>query len=843
LKGRFAVTVQPGARATIFAIGNAHIDPVWVWDWREGMREVLATFTAAADRLDSSHDVVFTASSAAYYAWVEEVDPELFARVKAHVRGARWFVVGGEWVEPDCNLPSGEAVCRHLLYSQRYLQKTFGAAAEVGYNIDSFGHAASLPQLFTKAGLRSYVMMRPQQHEKDIPASLFVWQGIDGTGIPTYRIPFAYTTSLHGDQSEAEVIRERALTLIKMAEAEDQPLMLFFGVGDHGGGPTTAAVEEIRSLRTETDGAVAFSSPAEYFKVALEGRSGPLGVVEGDLHMHAVGCYSVVSWMKELNARAERALVEAERMAAMASLVSGRPLKVNADLARAWERVLFNQFHDSLGGTCTAEAHEGLRELYGYALAVADEITAQASQAVSARVDTWVPGASTADRYRSLRPYVEHYPVPVVVFNPLSWDATAAVAMPHEAAAITDDGDQPVTMQRIASGEGTRYASHALARVELPASGYRVFWLHDARSGDAAGPASAPPAGGLTASATGLSNERLAVAIHATSGAITLRDNQGREWFAAEGLRPVVLADPSDTWSHGVVRYEGEEEACEFLGAEAVETGPVRATVRLTYRWGESSVHQDVYLYAGDDALGVRLLVNWAEHARLLKVVIPVAGAEGRGTVSVPYGAISRPSDGREEVMQRWIDVTTPEGGLTCASDSTYGYDLADGRLRLTVLRSPRWADHGAAWAHDRGLESSYTDQGVHRVSLLFVPHRGDWSSGASAPRRAEEHCTSFPVVTETWHHGVLPRAERFVEATPATVMVPVVKRAEDGTGWVVRIVEAAGRGATVRLSIKRLHREWQGELGPFEVKTLIFPDDAVSEPGEVDIPELRALT
>ena len=99
------MTGQAGRGATIFAIGNAHIDPVWVWDWREGMREVLATFTAAADRLDGSDDVVFTASSAAYYAWVQEVDPELFERVKAHVSSGRWVVVGGEWVEPDCNFP------------------------------------------------------------------------------------------------------------------------------------------------------------------------------------------------------------------------------------------------------------------------------------------------------------------------------------------------------------------------------------------------------------------------------------------------------------------------------------------------------------------------------------------------------------------------------------------------------------------------------------------------------------------------------------------------------------------------------------------------------------------
>src|ERR1700728_2512216 len=131
------------AAPRVVAIPNAHIDPVWIWDWREGMREVVATFTAAADRLDTCDDLVFTASSAAYYAWVESIDAVLFERIKEHVRAGRWLVVGGEWVEPDCNLPSGESVCRQLLYSQRYLRKTFGHIASIGYNIDSFGHAAS----------------------------------------------------------------------------------------------------------------------------------------------------------------------------------------------------------------------------------------------------------------------------------------------------------------------------------------------------------------------------------------------------------------------------------------------------------------------------------------------------------------------------------------------------------------------------------------------------------------------------------------------------------------------------------------------------------------------------
>ena len=417
----------------------------------------------------------FTASSAAYYAWVEQMDPLLFERVKTHVSTGRWCVVGGEWVEPDCNLPSGEAVCRQLLYSQRYFKKTFGIAATVGYNVDSFGHAGSLPQLLKKAGLRGYVMMRPQQHERDIPVSLFNWRGIDGTELPTYRIPVSYTTGPSADHTEAEVVRERARTLLERAGSEKRPLMFFFGVGDHGGGPTRAAIQELRELEAADPGALVLSTPAQYFDVALGAGSMPLETVEGDLHMCAVGCYSVVGWMKAFNTQAERALVEAEQMAALAELATGRPMNVNEELSSAWARVLFNQFHDSLGGTCTAEVHDQLREFYGYALAIADDVATRATQLTSTNIDTWVEEAARADRFRSAKPYVGHYPVPVVVFNPLSWDVQVPVLLPHEASAVTDDSGQPVPVQPVPSGEGTRYATRLLALVALPARGYRLF--------------------------------------------------------------------------------------------------------------------------------------------------------------------------------------------------------------------------------------------------------------------------------------------------------------------------------------------------------------------------------
>ena len=254
--------VTPSSVAKVYAIPNAHIDPVWIWGWQEGMREVVATFQAAAERLEENPDLYFAASSAAYYAWVDELDPGLFERIRGHVASGRWELVGAEWVEPDCNLPSGESVCRHLLYGQRYFSYAFGQTASVAYNVDSFGHAASLPQLFQKGGLHAYVMMRPQEHEHSLPASLFRWEGVDGTSIFTFRINTGYTTGFFRHdgvdpsvEDERDLLARRSAEHFALAEAEHTPVMMFVGVGDHGGahpiGDPAAALHVCRVRRRD----------------------------------------------------------------------------------------------------------------------------------------------------------------------------------------------------------------------------------------------------------------------------------------------------------------------------------------------------------------------------------------------------------------------------------------------------------------------------------------------------------------------------------------------------------------------------------------------------------------
>ena len=197
---------------TLYMIGNAHIDPVWLWSWQEGFHEVKATFRSALDRMNEYDDFTFVASSAAFYEWIEQNDPEMFKEIQERVDQGRWQIVGGWWLEPDCNIPGGESFVRQALYGQSYFQSKFNTIARLAYNVDSFGHNGMLPQILKKSGLDYYVFMRPMPHEKELPARLFWWESEDGSRVLAFRLPFSYATwheDLESHVAECAAVRRR----------------------------------------------------------------------------------------------------------------------------------------------------------------------------------------------------------------------------------------------------------------------------------------------------------------------------------------------------------------------------------------------------------------------------------------------------------------------------------------------------------------------------------------------------------------------------------------------------------------------------------------------------------
>ena len=153
---------QLGNKKVIHIIGYSHIDAAWLWPWRDGSDTVLTTFRSALNRINETPGFCYSHSSSAHYRWVERADPEMLSEIKQRIREGRWEVVGGWPVEPDCNIPSTESFVRHALYGKAYCQSALGAEVKIGFNPDSFGHAAGLPTILKRAGYGYYVFMRPR---------------------------------------------------------------------------------------------------------------------------------------------------------------------------------------------------------------------------------------------------------------------------------------------------------------------------------------------------------------------------------------------------------------------------------------------------------------------------------------------------------------------------------------------------------------------------------------------------------------------------------------------------------------------------------------------------------
>jgi alpha-mannosidase len=337
-----------------------------------------------------------------------------------------------------------------------------------------------------------------------------------------------------------------------------------------------------------------------------------------------------------------------------------------------------------------------------------------------------------------------------------------------------------------------------------------------------------------------IENDCLELAIDSSSGLVCrlLDKRTARQWIGNEGVRPWVIDDASDTWSHGIERYDAEERPWSCEGVEITERGPVRATVRSRFVFKSSTLTQEITLYRGQPFAEIKVDLEWHERHRLLKLAIPLALADPVCAAGAPYGFAERSVTGHEEPMVRWVDVSERSGGgVTCTSNATYGYDVLGGVLRLTLVRSPRVADHGRGWGADDPIGYPFLDQGAHSFSIRLHPHEGTWRD--SAVKNAEEHLLIPPLVLDTWHRGPLAPTGSALEVTEGSVIVGAAKRAESAPGTVFRVWEVSGRPTNVVLIFEGRPERWESQMSPHELCSVFVPDNATAPVRVIDLCEL----
>ena len=783
-RSRLAPVSQFVKRFTIYLDANAHIDAAWLWRSKETIMVCRNTFSSVMNMMAARPEFTYTQSSAAYYDWVARLYPDLFAQIRQRVKDGRWEVIGGMWVEPDCNLPSGESWSRQLLYAKKYFRDSLGVDVKVGWNPDSFGYNLNMPAFYANAGINAFITQKIGWNETNVfPYRAFWWESPDGSKILSY-FPFDYVNTIDNPMQLADWMRQFE------ANTGFTKMLILFGIGDHGGGPSLEMLDRIDHLRTlDLFPAIEEGTAGHYLDWLRSNDLTDLPVWKNELYLeYHQGTFTTQAAMKKFNRSNETLLTNAEKMSSFATL-AGRPYN-GAALQDAWRNVMFNQFHDILPGS-------GIREVY---------IDASATHREAQEIGRHELGGALARIAAAANTSSFRHGIPFTVFNSLAWTRTdiATLRLPEgdeKAYAVFDARGQEVPSQAV---QTSRYERQVMfIAKDVPACGYTTYELRPREAAHGEGP---------SASAHGLENALFRVALDTATGWVSsITDKRtGREILAGEGNRLQLLEDLPKEWDAWNIGLTGREFPTAFRGAEVVERGPVRAVVRLrrdylkpgvkkdfpTEDFPSSFFTQDVILYNGLDRIDFAVSADWWEDHTMVKLAFPLAYADTVATYEAPYGTIRRSTQMRNSIEQaqvevpasRWADVSADEEGVSLINSAKYGYDIKGNTMRLSLLRSPKWPDPTA-------------DRGKHEITYALYPHAGRWQSAATV-RRGYEFNTPLLAMLAEPHKGTLPASRSFLSIAPSNLVLTSVKKAEGDNAWVLQWYDALGEASTAVVTL-----------------------------------------
>lgn len=797
------------SRLTFHLIANAHLDPVWLWDWRDGMTEGIITCRTMLDLMDEDPDFTFIRGEAAIYRHIEQHDPQTLARIARRVAEGRWDVVGGTWIQPDTNLPATETFVRHYHTGQRYFASRFGRPVRVAWAADSFGHAAGLPDIMVGAGISNFAFTRPEANVLPLALPAFWWEGCGGNRVLAYR-PLA---GWYG--SEREEVTPKLDRLL--AVAATQPLTqvgFFYGLGDHGGGASRRHLAEIRAWAARHPEVDVVHSGLHRLFAALRSEVAQqhieLPLHRGEMNFTLRGCYASAAKFKWAYRRAEAQLVNAEALDALSSAALGH---APTPLADAWEGVLFGSFHDILPGTSIERAYDDQLAWLGTVTHTALKVELGALTALAARIDTRVP-AVTGD-HPSAVPFLVWNPHPYAFSGQIELEANLDYrliqAYKHRAAALPVEvrgADGQVLAHQIVENEhqfapDLPWRKRAVVPLTLPPLGWQVVsvgWVEGAV---------VPAAPGEPAIAVGtnsIANGRWRIATETGASGIRI-ERDGHPLLSGDGLGVAVFADASGSWGGG----DGPESLAKAVPLElwsvqrvAVrEHGPERAALWVRLVGAHSRVDLAFFLTRGGDALEVRARWNIDEHFTRVRLMLP--GADST-TCEVPGGSAERGAVGDIPALG-WLRVHGPTGGFGFASDALSSFAVAQGVFSATIVRATHYAySDSTDYAADPWWP--VMDAGEHRCRFaLYAPD-------ADLPARARELASpplAMVVPATAAIAPAVPRSGSLAALSPAGLVLLACKPAADGDGLVLRVQEVSGSAqhATLTLFGARL------DLGP----------------------------
>ena len=761
-----------------YMIGNTHFDPVWLWKWDEAMASIRATFRSALDRMNEDENFVYSFATPPVFEWIKRTDPVMFSEIKKRVEEGRWEICEGWWLQPDCYSGCGESYVRQGLYGQRYLKENFDKMTKTVFNIDSFGHSPQLPQILKKSGINNYCFVRPEKSHIELENHYFKWQGIDGSEVLAYRAELAYEPDVNDTAEKLDYL------------AGDNH-MIVYGVTDHGGAPTKKSIRDINENPN-----MEFSTVENFFD-----KMGDTDyVVDRELLTGDFGPYSNGVDIKKYNSLAENAVLNAEKSA----IISGR--NENKALKNCWEDIMFNQFHDILGGASIKEAYCDAKNQLGRAISTAEYIMHTNLQLVTSKIK--MLGKNPDNAWN------------LVVWNLNGCDYTGyietEVQWMHEfpkynQSICLEDKDKNIYECQIIREKSVIpcFRSRFVFKATIPAMGYKVFKVVN------------------TYKDTKLIEDEninpyiietkvFKVEISRENGSIESILNKKTNKVLNDLLVPNCYFDDGDTWCFNIKEYGKKVGQFKVCDIKVTENGAHRTKIKITSKY-ENSIFTVYYtFYDNEKYIDVSYKVNWNEKHIAFKLDMNV---ENDGVLTgVPAGSVLRKGTKGDVPMNKWISF----GETGILTDSIFAYNENNKNVGLTVLRSPIYGDL-------RLGEINYDDdyeimsQGVTEGNIRIL-----FDKIENIQNQAEIFANPCIVISESNHDGKNDYEGSFFKINTQGVSLMALKYCEDDDGVIVRLLENENKEKEASFIFKG--QLYKIQMKEYEIKTLKIKENKMEE-------------
>ena len=808
----------------VHCVSHAHIDMNWQWGFQETAAVTVDTFRTILDLMKEYPDLTFGQSQASTYQIVEEYAPEMLEEIKQRIHEGRWEVTASTWVETDKNMPNGESLARHILYTKRYLSKLLDIPAEslnLDFEPDTFGHNISVPEICAKGGVKYYYHCRGNHSDEFV----YRWRARSGAELLVWREPEWYNYTI-----DPEMFRKVPGLCGRYGM---KSYLSVYGVGDHGGGPTRRDVDRLIAINSwPIMPTLVFSTYGAFF-AELEAQREKFPIMEGEINFIFTGCYTTQTRIKMANRIAEDRMYESEMISSAANVLAGGA-RYNKSFAKAWEQILFNHFHDILPGSGVIDTREYALGHFQRAMAAIQTNANQSMRALAEAIDTSsIPVEAIGDSisqgaavgFATNQP--SHYQMPRAerglgkkrifhLFNSTQYDFDGVTDITvwdwgYDAgrAAFTDTNGN-VADSRCFGNDlpymGHRYKLYTV-HVKVPAMGYATYVLDQKEAPEFVAPVAQRGHIHFDDFNDGdivMENDKIrAVFDHGTMQLISLVDKASGEDMI--GLPSATFRLVQENVVHGMTSWRvGDAMSIENLNetrnvvVSEINLGPVRKIIRYALSFGQRSrLNVTVVLNDGSSMLDFDISVDFhevcgGENIPQLNFIAPVGYSVANYRYDVPFGTLDRPAIEHDVPANSYAAAISSDGedkkAVMVVTDTKYGFRGANNAIAVTLIRASRDPD-------------PYPEYGKHniRIGVGIV----DGVANATLDKMASQYIHPLAVCSARAGKGDLPMDGRFLHVE-GNVRISAVKTAEDVDGLIVRLSDISGKGGAFKLSFAK---------------------------------------